>query len=175
MCIRIQNCYTDSSVLLSRFLYFTAKSLSIIINQSYICTYSSYFFYPYPYPYPYYLSLSIITSFVPITHNHINIHLLGLQGMDSTHYETRNLLRVLTQKLLESDVAFTGQGRSSEIFCLSSQSLLDIIKFEGLKCCHLCTESFLFKRGKSHHPILKKHHVNISICITDYSNALLFL
>ena len=33
--------------------------------------------------------------------------------MDSTHYETRNLLRVLTQKLLESDAAFTGQGRRS--------------------------------------------------------------
>lgn len=35
----------------------------------------------------------------------------GLQGMDSTHAETRNLLRVLTQKLLESkDSTFTSQG-----------------------------------------------------------------
>ena len=36
---------------------------------------------------------------------------LGLQGMDSTHGETRNALRVLTQKLIESkDTAFTSQG-----------------------------------------------------------------
>ena len=39
------------------------------------------------------------------------VMLAGLQGMDSTYPETRNIVRVLTQKLIESkDAVFTSQG-----------------------------------------------------------------
>jgi hypothetical protein len=46
--------------------------------------------------------------------------------MDSVHTETRNIVRVLTQKLIEAkDVVFTSQGIGNAISGFQSMSLAD--------------------------------------------------
>lgn len=57
--------------------------------------------------------------------------------MDSTHAETRNALRVLTQKLIESkDTSFTSQGSGSLYrMCVGGEGSVCLCVYVGVCVC----------------------------------------